>query len=381
MKIVLSILCLFVGLSSVADAKDAPVEITKNGTKLSVTIAGKPFATYNTGGDLPKPFFSPVRAADGTIITRSLVDPEDHPHHKGIWVAVDEVNEVDFWAEKGKIKNSDVKVIKAAGNPAVMQVTNQWLGADGKPIVTETTVISIYANRLLTYDITFKAGDKPVVFEDTKEGLFGIRLPNGMREKEEGSVENNTGIKGTKDNWGKPTEWIDYYGPLHGKLYGVTLMDSPQNFKKSRYHVRNYGLFTISPFGDHSYTNKKSPADPKHLKAGGTFNLKYGLYIHQGNTQQGKVADAYQQFLKVTGSKPADKKQTAKPKPKTKKVSVAPKKPAAPPAKKVAAAPYEEKSTPVKPIPETEAVSNPDCYCQPAPVQRRRGLFRLRRNR
>lgn len=380
MKILLSILCLFVGFSSVADAKDAPVQITKNGTKVNVTIAGKPFATYHTGSDLPKPFFSPVRAADGTIITRSLVDPEDHPHHKGIWVAVDEVNEVDFWAEKGKIKNSEVKVIKAAGNPAVMQVTNQWLGEDGKPIVTETTVISIYANRLLTYDITFKAGDKPVVFEDTKEGLFGIRLPNGMREKEEGSVENNTGIKGTKDNWGKPTEWIDYYGPLHGKLYGVTLMDSPQNFKKSRYHVRNYGLFTISPFGDHSYTNKKSPADPKHLKAGGTFNLKYGLYIHEGNTQQGKVAAAYQQFLKVTGSKPADKKQTSKPQPKAKKVSVAPKKPAAP-AKKVAAAPYEEKSAPVKPIPETEAVSNPDCNCCPAPVQRRRGLFRLRRNR
>ncbi|WP_417390611.1 PmoA family protein [Gimesia sp.] len=381
MKILLSILCLFVGFSSVAEAKDAPVQITKNGTKVNVTIAGKPFATYHTGGDLPKPFFSPVRAADGTIITRSLVDPEDHPHHKGIWVAVDEVNEVDFWAEKGKIKNSDVKITKAAGNPAVMQVTNQWLGEDGKPIVTETTVISIYANRLLTYDITFKAGDKPVVFEDTKEGLFGIRLPNGMREKEEGSVENNTGIKGTKDNWGKPTEWIDYYGPLNGKLYGVALMDSPQNFKKSRYHVRNYGLFTISPFGDHSYSNKKSPADPKHLKAGETFNLKYGLYIHEGNTQQGNVADAYQQFLKVTGTKPAAKKQTAKPQPKAKKVSAAPKKPAAPPAKKVAQAPYEEQSAPVEPIPATQAVSNPDCNCCPAPVQRRRGLFRFRRNR
>ena len=124
----------------------------------------------------------------------------------------------------------------------------------------------------------------------------------------------------------------------------------------------------------------KEQADPHRLRAGCTFKLKSGLYMHEGNTQQGKVSAAYQQFLKVTGSKPADKKQTAKPQPKAKKVSVAPKKPAAP-AKKVAAAPYEEKSAPVKPIPETEAVSNPDCNCCPAPVQRRRGLFRLRRNR
>ncbi|WP_339730945.1 PmoA family protein [uncultured Gimesia sp.] len=368
MKIVFSIICLFVGFSTVANADT--VQLKQQGTKVNVSIDGKPFTTYNTGGSLPKPFFSPVRAADGTVITRSLVDPEDHPHHKGIWVAVDEVNEVDFWAEKGKIKNSSVKIIKASGNPAVLKVTNQWLGEDKKPIVTENTVISIYANRLMTYNITFKAGSKPVVFEDTKEGLFGIRLPNGMREKEEGSVENNTGIKGTKDNWGKPTEWIDYYGPLNGKVYGVTLMDSPQNYKKSRYHVRNYGLFTISPFGDHSYTNKKQPADPKHLNAGEKFNLKYGIYIHSGNTQQGKVADAYKQFLNVSKKKASPKKVSQK-KPVKQQTK----------AKKVAAAPYEEKSKALEPIPASAAAATASDDCNCAPQQRRRGLFRRIRGR
>lgn len=360
MKTVLSILCLFVGLSTTLSAKEATVEIMKHGSKVDVTIDGKPFATYNTSPDLPKPFFSPVRAADGTAITRSLVDPEDHPHHKGIWVAVDEVNEVDFWAEKGKIKNVGVKILKQYGNPAVMKVTNQWLGEDNKPIVTENTVISIYANRLLTYNITFTAGAKPVVFDDTKEGLFGIRLPNGMREKEEGSVVDINGVKGTKETWGKPTEWIDYYGPLKGKVYGVTLMDSPQNYKKSRYHVRNYGLFTISPFGDHAYTNKKEPADPKHLKAGEKLNLKYGLYIHSGDTEQGKVAAAYQQFLDVTKKKMIQKK-----------LSAAPQKPAASSAKSKAE---------MKPVPETEAVSTSDCNCCPV-QQTRRGLFRRLRFR
>ena len=267
---------------------------------VEITVGGEEFAVYNFAKKLPRPFLFPVRGPRGAMMTRPLENPKDHPHHKGIWVAVDEVNGVRFWGGKGRIENVSVKLLIPQGNPARLQVVNQWLGKDGKPTITETTVISIHANRLLTYDITFRAGKQPVTFGDTKEGLFGFRMADSMREKVGGHVVNADGLKGSAACWGRFSHWVDYYGQIDGKTYGLAIFDHPKNFRRSRFHVRDYGLFSISPFGEHAYSKGKNPADPLRLPPGKSVRLRYGMYIHAGDTQTARVAETYRDYLKTS---------------------------------------------------------------------------------
>lgn len=274
------------------------VSFEKKGDDIIVSIDGKEFSRYHTSKEWKKPYFHPV-LIDGVDITRPIIaGQKEHPHHKGIWVSVDEVNEIDFWGEKGDIVNKSVKSETNADGSGTLSVVNHWVDAEGKPVVIESTKIHIAPDRLLTYDITFKAPpDRDAEFLDTKEGLLGFRMAESMKEDNGGHVISAEGVEGARPNWGQPHKWIDYYGEVDGKTYGVTIMDHPKNPYPSRYHVRWYGLFSISPFGQKAYTGGKEEAKPLHLKPGETFSLRYGIYFHTGDTTEGEVEQAYQQFL------------------------------------------------------------------------------------
>jgi len=275
------------------------VKLTRGESAVTVTIDGTEFTTLRTATSQPKPFFHPVRAADGISLVRPLENPEDHPHHKGVWCSIDEVNGIKFWAEKGKIVNKSVELVTPEGNPARLKLVNHWLGEQGTPLLEETVDVWLFANRLLIYDATFRAHRTDVTFEDTKEGLFGIRVADTLRGKQGGRIRNAEGQRGEKECWGLPSRWVDYSGTVEGKVKGVTLLDHPGNFRASRYHVRDYGLFTLSPFGQKAYTNGTLPAAPHKLAAGETFRLRYGLYVHDGEAEVGPTEAVYKQFVEA----------------------------------------------------------------------------------
>lgn len=275
---------------------------TLDGGRVEVWVNGEHFATYNPNdkGTAPKPYFYPVKGPGGTVLSRAIARKgDDHPHHKGIWVAVDEVNGVRFWAEKGRIVTRKLRT-SVSENTGHIDVVNAWVGPSGTTEVTEITKIAIHPNRLMEYDITFKAGKKPVEFGDTKEGLFGFRMVNAMRERQGGRVVDSRGKKGTKACWGETAGWIDYDGQVDGKTFGVAIFDHPENFRKSRYHVRDYGLFSINPFGQKAYTKGKLPAQPYTIRPGKTLRLRYAMYFHAGDTQSAKVESVYDAWVART---------------------------------------------------------------------------------
>ncbi len=278
------------------------VEIEQQGANFLVSIDGHAFALYDTGQDHSRPFFREVRATDGTILSRPISPAGgDHPHHTGIWIAVDKVNDIQFWHQEGRIKNRSVEVLNTGSNPAILKVKNDWLDSQGEVVLRERTKLRIYDNRLLIYDIRFTAGENTVTFGDTEEGFFAFRMADSMREEATGEVVNADGLRTAKACWGKQSNWVDYSGRVEGKKFGVAIFDHPLNFRPGRYHVRDYGLFTISPFGEHDYSEGKLPAEPVTLAPENSLKLRYGMYFHPGDATAGNVARVYQDFLKETG--------------------------------------------------------------------------------
>ncbi|WP_437203960.1 PmoA family protein [Planctomicrobium sp. SH664] len=225
----------------------------------------------------------------------------DHVHHKGVWFTLDEVGGVNYWAEIGKVATQKVEIIKAKGNPAVFKVTNHWLkDKSEEPALIETTTVSLYGDRLLAYDVTLSAGGEDIILNDTKEGMFAVRLPNSMRENDGGGpVISSEGVEGASKSWGKPARWIDYNGPVDGQSLGVTVMDDPKNPWASRYHVRDYGLFAINPFGEGSYSEKGKDArekKPYTLKKGEPIRFRFGLWVHGDNTDKAQIEKVYEEF-------------------------------------------------------------------------------------
>lgn len=221
----------------------------------------------------------------------------DHPHHKGIWFSIDEINGSKHWAEAQNIVNKSVELVTPQGETAVMKVVNHWVNDKDEPQLEETTTVRLHSNRLIEYDAELKAIGGPVTFGHTKEGMFAVRVPNSMREIMDGArVVSDAGVGGTKQLWGKPAPWIDYQGKIGEAFYAVTVMDHPGNFQPSRYHVRDYGLFAISPFGDPDYTGGEVKTPPYELKAGESVRLRYAAYPHPGDEKAAHVADVYKSF-------------------------------------------------------------------------------------
>lgn len=288
-----------VGAVSAQQPSTMGLEFTAAEKKLRVDIDRKPFVTFNFSEKLPKPFLSPVRLADGRVLTRPLKDPEDHPHHKGVWISVDKVNGVDFWAEHGRIVNRSVAA-RHDGRFVTIRAVNVWTSLDGKPIVTEQTQMSIYPDRMIAFDIRFVAAHGDVTFGDTKEGLLGFRMVDSLREKETGKVINSAGMTGASACWGRPAAWVDYSGQVGGRPAGVALFDNASNPRPSRYHVRNYGLFSVSPFGERAYSKGLKKAAPLAVREGNILRFRYGLLLHSHASDSKKIEAAYQRYVQRT---------------------------------------------------------------------------------
>jgi hypothetical protein len=323
------LLLALVSLTAQAADKGFTVEKTPSGGAI-VKYDGKLVTEYVVD-QANKPYLFPVIPPHGTPMTRAYpmqkVEGEqwDHPHHRGICLGHEAENGFDTWAEKttfeerpndkksqerltkvGAQKHREFKELKAEGDKATLVAVTDHNNAQGKTEFedTRTIVLQVIDGRLvIDYDVTFKATDTPVTFEDRKDAGFSIRVPTSMavtpeKGKKSGSIVNSEGNKDV-DAWGKSAKWCDYYGPVNGKVYGVAMLNHPKSFRyPTPWHVRDYGLFTANPFGTKNL-NKEAPDGTFTLKPGETMTLRHRLIFHEGDTASAKLEEAFTAYAKV----------------------------------------------------------------------------------
>ena len=312
-----------------AAALSAQVAFDQKDGRIDIAIDGKPFSTFYFGPETPKPYLHPLRAPDGTVVTRGWPmenipgELTDHDHHRSMWFSHGEVNGFDFWAnektqtpreKKGAIvldKIASVKVMGKGdkrGNNGRIRARFHWNAPDGATLLSEDRVMIFRAatkDRVIDFDITLTAAAGEAHFGDTKEGTFAVRVATELEEQHlrargiprTGRIVNAEGKATEANAWGKRSPWVDYAGSIDGKLLGIAIFDHPSNPKHPTYwHVRGYGLFAANIFGEHDFHADESRDGGITLAKGEKLRFRYRILIHNGSTAGAKVGRKYERW-------------------------------------------------------------------------------------
>jgi len=293
--------------------------------KVDIFIDGRFFTSFQYSDTIEKTFLFPVNAPDGSIITRGYpVEPRkgervDHPHHIGIWFNHGNVNGLDFWNNSSAIPSAKKdtyghivlqKIVKAEnGRKGILEAVLDWDDNTGKTVLTEN-VKYIFSgdkdSRTIDHISVLTAVNGPVTIDDSKEGMFAIRVDRAFEMPSNESLiftddkgnpttvkaTDNTGVtgmytsgKGLKGDavWGTRNDWVILSGVKNNVLITMGIFDNPKNPGYPAYsHARGYGLFSINNFGQNSYDPKQEKRSYL-IEKGQSVTLCHRFYIQSGS--------------------------------------------------------------------------------------------------
>lgn len=283
------------------------IQIEPKEGHLDILLEGKLFTRYIA--DIgPKPFLYPVIGPNDKPMTRAFPmeniegETRDHPHQRSFWFTHGSVNGIDFWSElKGHGFIKETERVTVVGGPAVGLIRNRnhWLAPDGRKICEDERLLRVFAtksDRILDFDVSIRASEGEVVFGDTKEGTFGVRVASSMdvSRKLGGRITNADGLI-DENAWGKPSAWVDYTGPVDGEVVGVAILNHPESFRyPTTWHVRTYGLFAANPFGWKDFG--KSQTGEYTLAKGESVTFRYRIILHKGSVDPSRMQQAFRAY-------------------------------------------------------------------------------------
>lgn len=350
-RILLTSLCaLAIALAAVLPmdagqaSKPEAVEVGRHDAerRVDVTIGGKPFTSYIWPTTIKKPVLYPLRAADGTTVTRGFpLEPRpgervDHPHHVGLWFNYGDVNGLDFWNNSDAIEPEDrpkmgtivhraITSASGGGTRGTLVAESDWLAPDNTVLLKQTTTYTFSGDaktRFVDLEVKLTAEDKRVALTDNKEGVLGIRVARQLEEptsKPEVFTDasgrlttvaslDNTGVNGVyltsagkkgSTVWGTRGKWCILTGTVNKSPVTLAIFDRPGNPGYPTYwHARGYGLFAANPLGQKALSDGKETLNFA-LEPQQSAIFTYRIAIASGNWDAAQAEAAWQAW---TGS-------------------------------------------------------------------------------
>ena len=293
-------------------AGESGVQLNEAAETIAVTLNDRPFTTFryatsNNKGQY-RPYFFPVLGPNGCEVTRGETSEisKDHVHHRSLYVAYGEVNDVDLWGEgsnSGRVVHQGFTQKQGGAVVGRIYTHNNWETQAGDVLMTDKQNFRIYNlsedAALIDLDLSFIASAGDVHFGDTKEGgIMSIRVHPSMNASDGGKIENAFGGINEAETWGKRANWCDYSGVVDGTPVGIAVFDHIVNPRYPTYwHVRNYGLMGSNIFGGGTFEKDPAKDGSYTLKQGEAMHFRFRVLIHAGDAAVGKVGQKYHDFI------------------------------------------------------------------------------------
>ena len=316
--IILSILTWECGTKKDNDADIKNFQILESYNQIHILKAGKHLASYVYDSAILKPILYPIYSPSGVRIQRQypllVVEGEshDHPHHAGLFFTYGtkgEVNGNNFWAGQqgsSKIRHSAVSQMKTDPGYAMLGIQAEWIGQTGELVLEETRTMIFKGDEtknIIDFLIELKAYSEDVVFNDTKEGMFAIRVADWLSEVNgNGKYLNSEGDEAEENIWGKPAKWVRLNGHHEGKTIGILIMNHPSSVNYPTYwHARAYGLFSANPLGKEVFEKGRGIQDAAPLNftipAGNTAKFRFRMVIYEGELMTDGIEELFEQYM------------------------------------------------------------------------------------
>ena len=270
------------------------------GHQVSFQIDDREVLRWNAGTDYPRPFFFPVVAPSGALLTRmGHPGAPDHDHHQSIWFAHHKVTGIDFWgnASGAVIRQQQWLAYDDGEDFCRMAVDLGWFdGHDPAPLLRQELICEVRPlaeSNEFTVELQsrFVPVSASLEFGQTNFGFLAVRVTKSISAVFGGGVLiGSEGTQTERDLFEKSARWISYSGETgrhYTRIEGITYFDHPSNpGQPTGWHVRDDGWLCASPCMKAAITTTKEAP----------MTLRYLLHVHSGAVQQDRADSIHAEF-------------------------------------------------------------------------------------